>query len=99
MVNYEEKFHNFEAVCLYSQSSRRKISLIITIKFSRRIDFRFGCYSYPRKDEKAQIETNSLSNTVEIEKHRKSVNINFYDKRIENLSLESIFFLEASLPQ
>ena len=67
MVNYEEKFHNFEAVCLYSQSSRRKFSLIITIKFSRRIDFRFGCYSYPRKDEKAQIELYFLSNIVEIE--------------------------------
>ena len=57
-----------------------------------------GCYSYPRKDEKAQFESDFLSNTVEIEKHRKSVNINFYDKRIENLSLESIFFLEAGLP-
>ena len=92
MVNYEEKFHNFEAVCLYSQSSRRKISLIITIKFNRRIDFRLGSYSYPWKDEKAQIESDFLNNTVEIEKHRKSVNINFYDKRIENLNLESIFF-------
>ena len=67
MVNYEEKFHNLWAVCLYSQSSRRKISLIITIKFNRRIDFRLGCYSYPHKDEKAQIELNFLNNTVEIE--------------------------------
>ena len=74
-------------------------SIVLIGKFNRRIDFRLGSYSYTRKDEKAQIESDFLNNTVEIEKHRKSVNINFYDKRIENLSLESIFFLEASLPQ
>ena len=70
----------------------------INRKIEHRIDFRMGYYSYPRKDEKAQIELDFLNNTVEIEKHRKSININFYDKRIENLSLESIFFLEAGLP-
>ena len=75
MVNYEEKFHNFEAVCLYSQSSRRKISLIITIKFSRRIDFRLGSYSYPQKNEKAKIELDFLSNTVEIENFKTCLKI------------------------
>ena len=64
----------------------------MTIKFNRRIDFRLGSYSYPWKDEKAQIESDFLNNTVEIEKHRKSVNIYFYDKRIENLCLYSFFF-------
>ena len=73
-------------------------SIVLIGKFNRRIDFRLGCYSYPQENEKAQIELDFLSNTVEIKKHRKSVNINFYDKRIENLSLELIYFLEASLP-
>ena len=69
------------------------------MKIECRIDFRLGRHNYPRENEKAQIKLDFLNNTIEIEKHRKSVNINFYDKRIENLSLESIFFLEASVPQ
>ena len=40
-------------------------SIVLIGKFNRRIDFRLGCYSYPHKDEKAQIELNFLSNTVE----------------------------------
>ena len=42
-------------------------SIILIGKFNRRIDFRLECYSYLRKDEKAQIESDFLNNTVEIE--------------------------------
>ena len=74
-------------------------SIVLIGKLNIELILNRGSYSYPRKDEKAQIELDFLNNTVEIEKHRKSININFYDKRIENLSLELICFLEASLPQ
>ena len=39
----------------------------INRKIEHRIDFRLGCYSYPRENEKAQIELYFLNNTVEID--------------------------------
>ena len=59
-VNRNDFLHYFLWVCLHSQSSRRKISLIIIIKFERRIDFRTGQYVYSPLNLKAQILSNSL---------------------------------------
>ena len=58
-------------------------SIVLIGKFNRRIDFKQGRYNYPRKDEKAQIELDFLSNIVEIENFKTYLKI-LYKILIDN---------------